>query len=70
MMGYSLKAFIYFLGWVVAWVLFSTLINAGFLAINLYVEGGKGKLITFIVSGIISIAGASSLYREVFTNDQ
>ncbi len=69
-MSNSLKAFIYVTCWIGAWVAFSLLIDAGFLTINLYAEGGNGKIITFVISGIISFAGASSLYREVFTNDQ
>ena len=69
-MSHSLKAFIYVACWIMAWAAFSLLINAGFLTVNLYGEDGNGKVITFVISGIISFAGASSLYREVFTSDK
>ncbi len=69
-MDRPLKTFLYFTGWIGAWIIFSSIINAGFIAVTLYPQEGKGKLITFFISGIISLAGATSLYREVFSSDQ
>ena len=68
-MNRSLKNLIYITAWILVWLSFSLIINAGFLAINLYAADSKGALLTLILSGIISIAGGSSLYSEVFTNE-
>ena len=69
-MKQSVKGFFYVTGWICAWALFSSIINAGFIAINLYTGDGKSAMLTFLICGAISIAGALSLYKEAFANNQ
>ncbi len=69
-MSKTLKGLIYVSGWIGSWALISSIINAGFLTVNLYTEDSKGKLLTFFISGMISLIGASSLYKEVFSNER
>ncbi|KGG25167.1 putative membrane protein [Prochlorococcus sp. SS52] len=64
-----MKGFLYISAWVVSWLLFSSIINAGFITTNVYEAGGKGGILTLFISAIIAIAGAFSLYKEVFPND-
>ncbi len=67
-MNQTVKGFLYVTGWICGWALFSSIINAGFIAINLYTDDEQSKLVTFLVCGIVSIAGAASLYKEAFSN--
>ncbi len=66
MMNKSFKVFLYITCWIAAWLLFSLIVNQGLIASNVYNEGEKGKLVTFFISGMISLAGATSLFKETF----
>ncbi len=66
-MNTPLKLFLYVCCWIVAWLLFSTIIDYGLITTKVYDAGEKGKLFTYLSGGAISFAGAFSLYNEVFT---
>ena len=68
-MNRKLKAFIYVSAWITAWIIFSSIIDKGLIAVNLYGHDGKSTLITFFISSIIFLSGAMSLYKEIFTNE-
>ncbi len=68
-MNIKLKVFLYISAWITAWVAFSSIINAGLIEVNVYTQADKGTLITFFISSIIFLGGASSLYKEVFSDD-
>ena len=65
-MNQLLKGFLYVTSWILGWILFSSIIDSGFIASQVYEEGSKGQLITFFSGAIVSIAGGASLYSEVF----
>jgi len=66
-MDTKLKAIIYVSSWITAWIIFSSIIDAGLIAVNLYDQDNKSTLITFFISSIIFFSGAISLYKEIFT---
>ncbi len=66
-MNRNLKAFLYVTAWIIAWIFFSAIINAGLVTVELYDQDDEGTLITFLVTSIIFLTGAISLYKEVFT---
>ena len=68
-MNIKLKAFLYVTSWITAWIIFSSIIDAGLIAVNLYAQDDRGTLITFSISSIIFISGAISLYKEIFSSE-
>ena len=62
----SLNLFLYFGGWIIAWLALSSIIDYGLVVTNVYDVGEKGKIITYSLGALLSIAGANSLYKEVF----
>ncbi|WP_269623194.1 hypothetical protein [Prochlorococcus marinus] len=68
-MNYSLKLLLYVAGWIIAWYLFSSIINSGLIITHVYLAGSKGMAITFFITGIVSIAGGYSLYNETFSTE-
>ncbi|WP_036918048.1 MULTISPECIES: hypothetical protein [unclassified Prochlorococcus] len=65
----SVKILLYILAWIIAWLAFSFIIDSGLVTIKVYNPGTKGSLITFTCGAFTSLIGATSLYREVFTDD-
>ncbi len=68
-MNKNIKAIIYVSAWIITWIAFSSVINAGLIAVNLYAQTDKGPLITFFISATIFLGGAISLYKEVFPRE-
>ena len=64
-----LKLTIYILSWIITWLIFCSIINTGLIAVNVYSPGDKGSLITFSIGAAICIAGAASLFKELFAKD-
>ncbi len=69
-MNYSLKVLLYVLTWMIAWLIISSILDAGFLSTDVYDSEGKGKVITFGLTALISFAGGASLFNEVFHNSE
>ena len=68
-MNTKLKAIIYVSAWITAWIIFSSIIDAGLITVNLYAQDDKSTFITFFISSIIFFSGAISLYKEIFTKE-
>ncbi len=67
-MNIKLKGFIYVSAWITAWIIFSSIINAGLIAVNVYAQAEKGTLVTFFLCLILFLGGAISLYKEIFAS--
>ncbi len=69
-MNLKLKIFLYIAVWIIAWLIFSFIINAGLITTSVYSENEKGTILTFLFGAVVFLAGAASLYREVFPNKE
>ena len=69
-MNNKLKGFSYVSAWIAAWLIFSSIINVGLITTNVYREAEQGVFVTFFTVAIIFIAGAISMYKEVFTSSR
>ena len=65
-MDRKLKIVIYLSSWIAAWLIFSLVINAGLLQVNLYEANSKFERFVFFSIALISIAGSLSLASEFF----
>ena len=65
-MNRPLSLLLYACGWTIAWLVLSSIIDYGLVVTNVYEAGEKGKFITYSLGAVISLAGAFSLYNEVF----
>ena len=60
------KGIAYVSSWIIGWGIIGSIIDKGFIQVNLIEPGQKSELIIFFTCAILCFIGGFSLYEEVF----
>jgi len=64
----TLSGIAYVSAWVIVWGTIGSLIDFPLLQANIYIAGSLGQLLTFSITGVLSIVMGIYLFPKIFNN--